>query len=284
MQTSKKTIIDYYDTCESDYRFFWDLDHSHAMHAGYWDETTKTLRQALKRQNEVLARMVDIQASDKVLDAGCGIGGSSLYLSQEIGCQTVGITLSDRQVQTATRLAEKYQLSDKCSFQTMDFSNMSFPDQTFDVVWAIESFCHAPCKQTVVHEAFRVLKKGGRLIIADGFQLKPQTTGQESRQMETWLQGWGCERLDSTETFHSFLKKAGFDQTLFTDITAHVLPSSKKLYYISFPAWLFSKVGEWLRLRQPMQTNNISAAYAQYMTLKQHLWHYGIFTAVKKED
>lgn len=107
MSTKHKTIIDYYENCETDYRLLWDLNHSHAMHAGYWDQTTHTLREALQRENEVLADLVRINAEDRVLDAGCGVGGSSMYLAQHRGCEVTGITLSEKQVQLATETAIK---------------------------------------------------------------------------------------------------------------------------------------------------------------------------------
>lgn len=284
MTTTKETIIDYYDSCEIDYRLFWDLNTSMAMHAGYWDSTTKTLRDALKRENEVLAEMAAIKSTDRVLDAGCGVGGSSLFLAKTIGCQTTGITLSKKQAQTAAQKAAKQQLSSKCNFQVMDFCNTTFANNTFDVVWAIESFCHAPCKESVVREAFRVLKPGGRLIVADGFQLKPHLNDAEHISMQTWIRGWGCDHLESVESFEGALKKAHFEAIRFVDITSNVMPSSKRLYYISIPALVLSKIGEWLRLRTKIQTENIRAAYAQYHTLKKQIWHYGIFTAVKKVD
>ena len=98
-QSKTNEIIQYYNTCESDYRMFWDLDRSMAMHAGFWDETTRTLTDALKRENEILAEYAQIKSHEKVLDAGCGVGGSSIFLAQHYGCKVTGITLSAHQVE-----------------------------------------------------------------------------------------------------------------------------------------------------------------------------------------
>ena len=70
MQSHQSSIIDYYDTCESDYRTFWDLDRSMAMHAGFRDHTTSSLSDALARENEILADYAKIKSHEKVLDAG----------------------------------------------------------------------------------------------------------------------------------------------------------------------------------------------------------------------
>ena len=90
--------------------------------------------------------MARIKKSDIVLDAGCGVGGSSIFLSKIIGCQTIDITLSQNQVRKATQNAKKNDVVKKTQFFVMDFENPTFPAKTFDVVWAIESVCHAVSK------------------------------------------------------------------------------------------------------------------------------------------
>jgi tocopherol O-methyltransferase len=279
----KEQIVDYYDTCESDYRLLWDLDHSHAMHAGYWDSQTRSLREALRRENEVLAEIAAIKPADHVLDAGCGVGGSSIYLAQTYGCHVVGITLSAKQVQTATQKAAQVGVQDKTTFKVMDYTSTDFPSQTFDVVWGIESICHTMDKRLFIKEAARLLKPAGRLIVADGFAKQPPSNSQEEAQMRCWLNGWGVQALDQANNFESNLKIEGFEQIRFLDITAHVMPSSRRLYWYSWPAIPLSKMGEWLGLRLPSQTANLYSARCQYQTLKKGLWQYGIFYARKKE-
>lgn len=277
----KEQIVHYYDTCETDYRLLWDLDHSHAMHAGYWDSQTRSLRDALRRENEVLAQMAGIQAGERILDAGCGVGGSAIFLAQTYGCQVVGITLSAKQVHTATRKAAQLGVQDKVTFKVMDYTCTEFPRETFDVVWGIESVCHANDKRLFIKEAARILKPKGRLIVADGFAKHPPETSQDQAQMECWLNGWGVQALDSAESFKTGLKEEGFARIQFHDITPHVMPSSRRLYWYSWPAIPFSKIGEWLGWRLPSQTANLHSARCQYQTLKKGLWQYGIFYAEK---
>ncbi len=145
----KEQIIDYYDTCESDYRLLWDLDYSHAMHAGYWDESTRSLREALKRENEILAEIVGIKKGEHVLDAGCGVGGSAIFLAQTFECQVVGITLSEKQVQAACLKANQAGVKDRVTFKVMDYTCTDFPSESFDIIWGIESICHANNKLTL---------------------------------------------------------------------------------------------------------------------------------------
>lgn len=285
MQIKPEEIVEYYDSCEEDYRTYWNLDRSMAMHAGYWDETTQSLEEALAKENEILAREAKITATDKVLDAGCGVGGSAIYLAKTIGCKVAGITLSAQQAASARENAVKMGVDGLVQFEVMDFCRTTFPDASFDVVWGIESVCHAQDKELFVKEAYRLLKKGGRLIIADGFSTGNDLLSKdEALRMKKWLRGWGVERLEGVQTFFDYLKGSGFDAISFRNITRNVVPSSKRLFYISFPATFMSKLGEWFGVRKKIQTDNIRAAYHQYTTLRDGLWEYGIFCAYKWED
>src|SRR5882672_7377994 len=105
---SEQEIIEYYDHSYDDYQIVWHVNSRMSMHYGYWDESTTWLRQALTNMNRKLAAMANIQSHHHVLDAGCGVGGSSIFLAKEIGCEVTGITLSSEQVQKAKQNSEKY--------------------------------------------------------------------------------------------------------------------------------------------------------------------------------
>lgn len=282
MNERTKEIVQYYETCDADYRLFWDLDRSLALHAGYWDGTTQTLHEALARENQILAEVAKIRAGDHVLDAGCGVGGSSIYLASYYQCKVTGITLSPKQAQEARQNAQRLVPGNMPDFQVMDFIQTSFPSESFDVVWGIESVCHADDKRAFMREAFRLLKKGGRLVVADGFALNKHYNPEESRIMSKWLKGWGVESLGEVEEFRSDLIASGFSDVSFNDITENILPSSRRLFLISFPAYALSKAGELLGLRSKTQTENIKSAYYQYQAIKKELWKYGIYFGVKK--
>jgi len=277
----QQQIIDYYDLTQGDYERVWDLNKSFAMHAGHWDETTKTLPQALARQNEVLAKMANIKGSDIVLDAGCGVGGSLIFLAERLGCLGTGITLSERQAETALRNSRRRGVSPLIEFQVGDYENMNaLIDRGFHVVWAIESVCHSNNKDRFAKEAYRVLKNGGRLILADAFATKEQYSKEEQAVMRSGL-GWGVDSLATTEEFRTLLANAGFSNISFTDTTANVAPSSKKLYDYARLGLPLGRLAERLGLRTSIQTANIVTAYDQYLALTEGLSNYGIFYAEK---
>merc|ERR1719460_736953 len=103
----------------------------------------------------------------KILDVGCGIGGTSRYLANKVGDKgtVTGITLSKEQVKRGMQLAKERNIPN-VDLRVMDALNMEFPDNTFDIVWACESGEHMPDKKRYVEEMTRVLKPGGKIVIA----------------------------------------------------------------------------------------------------------------------
>ncbi|MCL7023847.1 hypothetical protein MKW94_030508 [Papaver nudicaule] len=100
-----------------------------------------------------------------IVDVGCGIGGSSRYLSKKYGADCKGITLSPIQAERAQALANAQGLGDKVSFQVADALEQPFEDGQFDLVWSMESGEHMPDKAKFVNELVRVASPGATIII-----------------------------------------------------------------------------------------------------------------------
>ncbi len=278
---TKEKIIKYYDLSEKDYRLIWHLDQCMAMHYGFWDRNVRSLREALIRQNAVLAERAKISKSDRVLDAGCGVGGSSIYLAKNIGCRVTGITLSNKQVSLAKENAKINKVDGLVTFQEMDYMETKFPNESFDIVWGIESICYAPDKLKFIEESFRILKPGGRIIVGDGFIVNEDMVGRDKIEIRKVLDGWFVDSVDSIDTFSRYLRKAGFMNISYEDITKNVMPSSKRLYICSYPAFIWGKIAKLFRQRTDVENAHIITAFYQYKTLKRGLWQYGIFYAEK---
>ena len=88
------------------------------------------------------------QESLKVLDVGCGVGGTSRFIAKQLSGKdslVTGITLSPNQVARANELAVEQKVSN-VEFKVMNALEMNFPDNSFDVVWGCESGEHMPSK------------------------------------------------------------------------------------------------------------------------------------------
>jgi tocopherol O-methyltransferase len=107
-----------------------------------------------------------VKEAKQIVDVGCGIGGSSLYLAEKFNASVVGITLSPVQAKRASERAAAAGLGNRVRFQVADAQAMPFPDQAFDFVWSLESGEHMPDKQQFLQECYRVLKPGGTFLMA----------------------------------------------------------------------------------------------------------------------
>ena len=274
-------IIEYYRLTENAYKDSWDLNNSLAIHYGYWDEKVRSFPQSLMRMNEVMMEAAQIKPTDIVLDAGCGVGGSSIFLAQQVGCKITGITLSERQAGQATLNARKIEVETLVDFKVMDYCNTTFANESFDIVWGCESICYADNKEKFVKEAYRLLKPGGRLVITDGFVT--EFKNNDHPYIRNWLDGWQVNYLESPDRFLQFIKQAGFANGEYKDISKYTSSSSRRLYMFFYLANLYLA---WKKLTfsntaTVMQKKNINACKYQYHAAKKKLWQYGLVTAIK---
>ncbi len=281
MTTQQRLVIDYFDQTHNDYRLLWGIDRHLGLHCGYSDEQHRRHDEAVLHMNRVLAGMADISAHDRVLDAGCGIGGSALWLAANVGASTVGVNINRKQIAQARRLARARRLEDRVEFHVADFCDTQLPGETFDVVWALESFCYASDKPAFLAEAHRLLKPGGRLIVADGFLTHEDLADGEQRIVERWQRGWAIPSVASLSQLRRWLGEAGFRQPRFRDVTEHVVPSSRRIYVASILFYPFGLLLNRLGLRSEVQTRGIASGYYQYQARRRGLGVYGIFLARK---
>lgn len=159
-------IQEFYDASSNLWEGIWG-EH---MHHGYYgpDGNYKLDRRQAQINliEEVLTWADDFTTNrpQNILDVGCGIGGSSLYLAEKFGAKVTGITLSPVQANRAKERAQAAGLQARTDFQVANALEMPFADNSFDLVWSLESGEHMPDKVKFLQECKRVLKPGGKLI------------------------------------------------------------------------------------------------------------------------
>ncbi|HEY9670676.1 MAG TPA: methyltransferase domain-containing protein [Waterburya sp.] len=170
--TLKHQIQQFYDASSG----LWEQVWGEHMHHGYYGPTGNEKRNRRQAQIDLIeeflnwAGVKDLGVTTggypQILDVGCGIGGSSLYLAQKFNAHAVGITLSPVQASRATERAQEAGLATEVKFQVADALDMPFADDTFDLVWSMESGEHMPDKEKFLQECYRVLKPGGTFLMA----------------------------------------------------------------------------------------------------------------------
>jgi tocopherol O-methyltransferase len=151
----------YYNNSQWIYDLLWMNKKNLAMHYGFWDKKTASRADALLNVNEYVARDLDIRAADVVLDAGCGVGGTAIWMAEERGARVTGLTITQKQVALARKHISRRGVRALVNVELADFCRTGLPSQSFDKIYAIESVCHAPEKASFLTEAFRLLKPGG---------------------------------------------------------------------------------------------------------------------------
>lgn len=173
------TVAREYDSWADDgiLEYYWG-EH---IHLGYY--SPEEMKKGYKKKNFIQAKydFIDemmafgnirpadyVESGAKVLDVGCGFGGTSRYLAKALGPKShvTGITLSPNQVQRGTELAVEQSVASNTHFTVMNALAMDFPDNSFDIVWACESGEHMPDKKAYISEMMRVLKPGGKFVMA----------------------------------------------------------------------------------------------------------------------
>ncbi len=197
----KQKVAAHYDVITSYYRSFWG-EH---LHHGYWIRGDESKEQAQEQLIEHLAGRAKLEEGWRVLDIGCGIGASSLYLTRKYHVRPIGITNSPAQVEMARTAAADAKVD--AEFLLMDAEAMHFA-QPFDVLWSIESISHYYDRKEFFRRAAQFLKPGGVFAFTDWFKRPGLSAAQTRKCIAPIERGMLCE-LETMDEYESYLAASG---------------------------------------------------------------------------
>ena len=281
MKNAFPDVHSYYNHTGFDYRNIWNRRRNDvAVHFGYYDEHASRHADTLDNMNRVLADMAGIRAGERVLDAGCGMGNSCFWLAEHRQAQVTGINIVKSQIEACRSRAQSKHTA-LVDFAEADFCQMPFENDRFDVIWACESICHASEKAAFYREAFRVLKPGGRLVMAEYMRTGRPLSDHCEHLLRAWLHPWAIPDIDTAEQHCAYAQEAGLRVAELRDVTANVQVSLRNLHEIS-SRWLpFGTLLSYVRLVGPVRLGNARASVRQYEALLAGAWKYGMLLAVK---
>ncbi|WP_460218229.1 methyltransferase domain-containing protein [Psychroserpens sp. MEBiC05023] len=273
-------MVDFYNEATEDYEF-WSNDYN--MHFGYYIPFKTNLFKRdsmLNQMNAQVCKRLNIKPTKhKLVDLGCGMGATMRYaLKHNKNLIAYGITLSDfQQKQGNTLLQGKNGIILK-----ENYNNTSFQSNTFNSAVAIESFCHSGHSAQSIKEAYRILKPGGRLVIADAF-LKKEVSQLciGSHYAYTKLcSHWSLDQLETITNYKRLLESEGFKNVTIEDKSFRVAPS---VLHVPFAIIGFAFKTLWAtkQLKRESLHNLKGSFYALISGLHMKSFGYYIITATK---
>ena len=198
----------------------WNADHIHfglfepgeCPQPGESLAASSGLARAVERMVEVIVAAAGIERHHHVVDAGCGVGGTAIYLAKSIGCAVTGVNINRMQLDIAAKKVAQAGLGDRISFEFADCDQrLPFDDNSVDVVVNIESACHYSDRKQFLREVSRVLKPAGKIVAMDWMACDGLTTSQYEKYIVPLCEPFAVQGLESQSTYSEKLQEAGLE-------------------------------------------------------------------------
>lgn len=277
-----EAIKKYYSDTQFEYGLVWNWrsKHTPALHFGYYDEKATNHHRSVIRANEVLAEWGNIQQGATIVDAGCGLGHSTLWLAEHYNARVTGITIVPRQVETMKKFIAKKGIKN-VSFMEASYFDMPFEANSVDIVWAIEAVCHAKDKSEFYKEAYRVLKPGGKLLIGENLRTARPMEKEKEELLEYIFHSWAIPDLDTFEEHRLHALRSGFRSFESKDVTANMMVSYRNLEEMCKRwAWL-NKLLHTFGIISTVRRDNMLGSMKQYKAIKEKVFTYNHLRAQK---
>lgn len=217
-------IATFYDRCSG----LWENVWGEHMHHGYYGPQGKQSKENEQAQVDLMDRALQfakVERPQQILDVGCGIGGSTLYLADRYHAQATGITLSPKQAERATQRAQTSGCTGSTRFLVADAQQLPLPDSSIDLAWSLECAEHVPDRSALLRECSRVLKPGGRLILTTWCH----RADRPLRRGERWLlnlirRTYHLAEWVSAERYRSLVSEAALQNERIADWSQAVAP------------------------------------------------------------
>lgn len=201
--------------------------------------------------------LADLSSSDKVLDVGCGLGGTARYLAEQFNCQVIGIDLTVEYVEVGKQLNALLNMQSHVDLHHASALDLPFENNCFDYVWTEHVQMNIADKQKFYSEIVRVLKPGGRLMFHDVFRGE----GEEPHYPVPWAEQSSISSLVTQETAQFIFTEVGLAIEQWLDKTEESIDFfkvvSEKLNTETPPLGIHLLMGHTARVKLENQVRNL---------------------------
>lgn len=208
----KEAIRHFYDRLSPHFKSLWGPH----LHDGYYQTGEESRERAQEQLVEFLASKAQIPKNSRVLDIGCGLGATSVWLAENWQCRPHGVTLSPQQVEMAENLARERGV--EASFQVMDAEQLAF-DEVFDALWMVGVLGHLPSQENFLRKASTLVRPGGRFLLADWTVDSEVSQSQYQKIVEPVIRGMLMPTITTAADYSTWLTESGFRLIESLDIT-----------------------------------------------------------------
>lgn len=258
--TSRDEFQRYYEEAGPDYAA-WSPNFN--MHFGYFQWGMNPLgREAMLEQmnREVFKRLHAEGDSPRILDMGCGLGATLRSIACQLpAARLCGITLVPWQLEQG-RLMNARCSAESIALALGDYQHTDFEEASFDAVYAIESSCYAAGanKSAFLREAHRLLRPGGRIVVADGFLGPGRLRGPQNFGFRKLCRCWAIDTLGDIGAFKREMERLDFRDIWVERMQARVTPSVLHVPWVTL-RFLLTSVALGERKMTRARWNNVLA-------------------------
>lgn len=200
------------------------------LNLGYWKDAA-SIDDACVAMAMLVAETSRLGPGSRVVDVGFGFGDQDmLWMERLRPAHITGLNITPSQVRLARERVAERGMADRVNLLQASATSMPLPDGAFDQVVGVECAFHFDTREDFFREAFRVLKPGGRLALADVIMADP-----DPRPFRRWTQRFNWKffmqkyavpaaNADTRETYAAKLRSAGFVDVTVESIRHHVYP------------------------------------------------------------
>jgi len=256
-----------------------------SIHYPLWFPGTRDNRVGTDNSNRVMAQACQLRKEHTVLDAGCGLGSSAIWLAEHYHVRVLGISISESNIRLSRWVAAQRGVGQQVEFAVANFMNPPLRGETCDVVWNLESFNYASPKRSYVKRVIEILRPGGIWVCLDGFIDKTKiATWRNDRRLARINDGFAntSGEWEAVSAIVNYMKEAGFVAAHFDDLTRYVLTAPRHGFLRSLAQNAFQLKD--LALRRELYRARIkllAAVYNTWRLMEQNILSYGLLIGRK---